>query len=55
MNNLKLEPFPKRLWQRNYFEHIIRNEKELDQIRRYIHGNPAAWPLDDENPEGRRE
>ncbi|MCG2811702.1 MAG: transposase [Candidatus Aminicenantes bacterium] len=28
--------FHKRLWQRNYFEHIIRSEKELDQIRKYI-------------------
>ena len=42
--------FQKRLWQRNYFEHIIRSDKELDQIRQYICDNPATWPLDDENP-----
>jgi REP element-mobilizing transposase RayT len=43
--------FRKRLWQRNYYEHIIRNEVELNQIRRYIRNNPAAWPEDKENPE----
>jgi len=33
--------FQKRLWQRNYFEHIIRDEKELDLIRLYIYNNPV--------------
>jgi len=42
--------FQKRLWQRNYYEHIIRSDKELDQTRQYIRDNPASWPLDDENP-----
>ena len=42
--------FHKRLWQRNYYEHIIRNEKELEQIREYILNNPAHWQDDDENP-----
>ena len=42
---------PSRLWQRNYFEHVIRNDKSLDRIRDYIHGNPARWYLDRENPE----
>jgi hypothetical protein len=43
--------FPGRLWQRNYFEHIIRNDHALDQIRLYIMNNPANWMLDRENPE----
>jgi putative transposase len=43
--------FPGRLWQRNYFEHIIRNDYSLDQIRLYIMSNPASWALDRENPE----
>ncbi len=43
-------PFEGKLWQRNYFEHIIRNEKELDLIRLYISQNPAKWHLDRENP-----
>lgn len=28
------------VWQRNYYEHIIRNERELDAVRRYIQDNP---------------
>lgn len=38
------------VWQRNYHEHIIRNEKELDRIREYIINNPANWEADVENP-----
>ena len=34
------------VWQRNYWEHIIRNEPELHHIREYIHNNPAQWELD---------
>jgi REP element-mobilizing transposase RayT len=37
-------------WQRNYYEHIIRDERELDRIRKYILDNPANWAGDDENP-----
>jgi REP element-mobilizing transposase RayT len=37
-------------WQRNYFEHIIRNEDELNKIREYIQNNPLKWHLDRENP-----
>jgi len=37
-------------WQRNYYEHIIRNEESLDRIRRYIADNPARWSFDRENP-----
>ena len=36
-------PFPGRLWQRNYYERIIRNQGEFDRIRRYIINNPANW------------
>jgi len=32
-----------RVWQRNYFERIIRNEEELQRIREYIRSNPARW------------
>jgi len=38
------------LWQRNYYEHIIRNEQSLESIRQYIVGNPARWAFDRENP-----
>ena len=40
------------VWQRNYYEHVIRNEKELSKIREYITNNPLKWQLDRENPEG---
>jgi putative transposase len=37
-------------WQRNYYEHIIRSNKELNNIRDYIINNPLKWWLDEENP-----
>lgn len=40
-----------RFWQRNYYEHIIRNENELTKIREYIQNNPLKWSLDRENPD----
>jgi len=42
-----------RVWQRNYYEHIIRNPNELFETRRYIQENPLKWDLDPENPEHR--
>ena len=39
------------LWQRNYYEHVIRNERELDRIREYIATNPLKWALDRDNPQ----
>ncbi len=41
--------FNNRLLQRNYFEHIIRSEDSLNQIRQYIRDNPARWAWDREN------
>lgn len=35
-----------KLWQRNYYEHIIRDEDDLNRIRKYIHNNPANWTKD---------
>ena len=43
-------PFRGRLWQRNYYEHIIRDENELDRAREYVVNNPLQWALDRENP-----
>lgn len=40
------------LWQRNYHDRIVRNDKALDNIRKYILANPVQWPSDDENPLG---
>ena len=44
------QPFPGKLWQRNYYEHIIRDENDLNSIREYIITNPARWADDEENP-----
>jgi len=45
------ERFNGKLWQRNYYEHIIRDDKELQAIREYIIYNPLKWDEDKENPE----
>lgn len=42
------------VWQRNYFEHAIRNDADLDRIREYIQDNPRRWAEDDENPINRK-
>jgi len=49
---LKNEPLtsPYFSWQRNYHDHIIRSEKELDTIRNYIRDNPNNWDDDEFNP-----
>lgn len=39
------------IWQRNYYEHVIRNNDKLYKIRQYIQNNPLKWHLDRENPE----
>ena len=38
------------VWQRNYYEHVVRNEEDLDTLRRYIDENPLRWTYDEENP-----
>jgi putative transposase len=43
-------PFSGKLWQRNYYEHIVRHERELNAIRQYIANNPLKWALDRDNP-----
>ena len=42
--------FHGRLWQRNYYEHIIRDEESLNRIRQYILDNPSRWSFDRDNP-----
>lgn len=37
------------LWQRNYWEHVVRNEADLERIRTYIEGNPGSWAADSLN------
>ena len=42
----KFPPFENRMWQRNYYEHIIRNEHSLEKISEYIIYNPQKWEDD---------
>ena len=43
------KPFIGKLWQRNYYEHIIRNEEDYERIFNYIMSNPSNWAEDEEN------
>ena len=41
-----------KIWQRNYYDHIIRNENDLNRIREYIINNPNKWNTDTNNING---
>jgi len=41
--------FKEKLWQRSFYDHVIRNEESLNRIREYIATNPLRWDLDREN------
>jgi putative transposase len=45
------EPFNQRLWQRNYFEHIVRDDSGLQKIQEYIQNNPFTWEIDSLHPD----
>jgi REP element-mobilizing transposase RayT len=46
VKTLGWQPIDKKLWQRNYHEHIIRNEKTYQYIANYIINNPEKWEND---------
>jgi len=54
INNLRNVPGAL-VWQRNYYEHVIRDEPSLNRIREYIVNNQLSWELDRENPERKGE
>jgi len=41
-----LKPFDKKLWQKSYYDHVIRNRQDYDEIWQYIENNPAKWEED---------
>jgi len=49
INQVRLTPGAP-VWQRNYYEHIVRNEDDLNSIRQYVLGNPTLWEKDENNP-----
>jgi REP element-mobilizing transposase RayT len=46
VKTLEWQPFDKRLWQRNYYEHIIRNNRSYQYIANYIENNSENWQQD---------
>jgi putative transposase len=50
INELRAAPGDK-IWQRSFYEHVIRDDESLNRIREYIATNPRRWSLDRENPE----
>ncbi len=49
INNMRDTPGVK-LWQRNYYEHIVRNDESLERLRTYIANNPRQWQIDQLHP-----
>lgn len=41
-----LPPFDGQIWQRSFYDHIIRNQQDYEEIYRYIYENPIKWELD---------
>ncbi len=50
MNSLDTSGIITKLWQRDFYEHIIRDDEDYNRIYNYIQDNPADWSADDENP-----
>lgn len=48
--NRFLDRHERSVWQRNYYERIIRLDRELESVREYIRNNPLGWDVDPENP-----
>ena len=51
VNHEQWQPFLGKLWQRNYYEHIIRNQQSCDRLRQYIANNPLLWQSDSLHPD----
>jgi len=49
INNIRNTPGHP-VWQRNYYEHIVRDGEEMNRIREYIIENPMRWGGDENNP-----
>ncbi len=47
--NIYFDTPKRKIWQRSYYEHVIRNEKSLFEIRKYIINNPLKWSIDEYN------
>lgn len=54
VKNNQWGPFKERFWQRNYYEHVIRDGDDLNRVRQYIIDNPIKWDEDENNPKNRK-
>ena len=50
INRIETDKAITKIWQRNYYEHIIRDEKDVQNKTDYINTNPMLWDEDDNNP-----
>ena len=41
-----LPPFDKQIWQRSFYDHVIRNRDDYNEIYKYIYENPIKWQFD---------
>lgn len=46
VNAGKARPFDRKVWQRSYYDHVIRNERDFQEVWKYIDENPLRWELD---------
>jgi REP element-mobilizing transposase RayT len=51
VHQLNWPRFQNRFWQRNYYDHVIRDQEELEKIREYVRQNPLMWTCDRYNPD----
>ena len=54
MNRIETHMAITKFWQRNYYDHIIRDEKDLQNKTDYINANPSLWDEDENNPLNQR-
>ena len=46
VKNKLLPPFNKKLWQKSFYDHIVRDENDYNRVCEYIDSNPLKWELD---------
>jgi len=51
VQELGWRPFDKHMWQRSFYEHVVRRTDKMIRIRKYILNNPLRWEIDRQNPE----
>ena len=51
MNRIETEKAITKFWQRNYYEHILRDQTDLQNKTDYIEANPRLWDEDENNPQ----